>query len=301
MSSSPASFEVLPFRSYGQAQSEEVRHRMGGSGSRSLGATCAKRTVHQGPYRPHRGLRRPIGGYDSSPLQTGATPDYAPALASGVPPSEQIRWVQFALNQVMNANLPTDGFASPDLRAALRDFQNRNRLPVSGFVGPDTIAALERASGSSSGGQSSAEIFEVGPRGVDEDTLNMARAQLTRIDKAIGDEKPLPFVNSEVPRGVPKVRGLYRITWGAAGPYHGRARMYNGKAGNLYLRLQAHAKEVRQLGFTLDGYEIRVLPQPHLTDKQLRALEWVINDKYIRMPGVTNERRELELPEIGAF
>jgi hypothetical protein len=143
MISSTASFEVLPFRGDGEAQSEEVRRRMGGSGPRSPGAIDPRRGIYHGPHRPPYGLRRPIGGYDPVVVQTGAAPDYTQAPPSGAAPSEQIRWVQFALNQIQNANLPTDGFASPDLRAALRDFQSQHGLPVSGFIGPDTIAALK--------------------------------------------------------------------------------------------------------------------------------------------------------------
>jgi peptidoglycan hydrolase-like protein with peptidoglycan-binding domain len=63
----------------------------------------------------------------------------------GAPPSEQIRWVQFMLNSALGSNLPTDGFVSPALRGALRNFQSQQGLPVSGFVGPDTIAALQSA------------------------------------------------------------------------------------------------------------------------------------------------------------
>jgi hypothetical protein len=302
MSSSTASFEVLPFRSYGQAQSEEIRHRMGGGGARSPGAIGARRGAYHGPHRPPHGPRRPIGAYDPAVVQTGVVPDYTQTQPSSAAPSEQIRWVQFALNQIQNANLPTDGFASPDLRAALRDFQGRNGLPVSGFVGPDTIAALQRASKSGSAEEIFGEIFEIGPKGIDEATMNWARGVLAKIDMDIGNQPARPFVRSQVPKGVPQVKGLYRITWGAAGPYHGRARMYNGKATrSLYLRIQQHAKEARQLGFTLDGFEVRVLPLSRCSDQQLRALEWLINEKYIGQSGVTNERRELELPEIQAF
>src|SRR5215472_5540257 len=133
MSSTTASFEVLPFRTDGEAQSEEFRRRMGGIGARSPGAIRPGRGMHGGPYRPYRGLRRPIGGYNQVAAQAGAAPDYTQAPAGGAAPSEQIRWVQFALNQIMNAGLPTDGIASPNFRSALRDFQGRNGLPVSGF------------------------------------------------------------------------------------------------------------------------------------------------------------------------
>src|SRR5215475_9099957 len=130
MSSTTASFEVLPFRTDGEAQSEEVRRRMGGFSARSPGAIRPGPGLYRGPHRPPYGLRRPIGGYGPVAVQAGIAPDYTQAPVTGAAPSEQIRWVQLALNQIMNANLPTDGFASPDLRAALRDFQGRNGLPV---------------------------------------------------------------------------------------------------------------------------------------------------------------------------
>jgi hypothetical protein len=301
MSSTAASFELLPFRADREGQSEEVRRRTGAAGPRSHGSVGSARAMSHGPYRPHRGHRWPIGGADQAVMQAGAVPDYTQAPASGAAPSEQMRWVQFTLNQIQNANLPVDGLASPDLRVALRDFQGRNQLSVSGFVGPDTIAALQHASRSGSAEEIFGEVFEIWPKGIDDSTMNQARGMLAQIDADMANQPPKPFVNSTVPKDVPKVRGLYRITWGPPGPYNGRARMYNGKAGNLYLRLQSHAKEARQLGFTLNGFEVRTLPLPHLADQQLRALEWVINDKYIGHPGVTNERRELELPEIGAF
>jgi len=148
MNSSTASFEVLPFRSDGEAQSEEVRRRVGGISARSSGAIGPRRGSYRGPHRPPYGQRRPIGGYGPVAVQASAAPDYTQAPAGGAVPSEQIRWVQFALNQITNAGLPTDGIASPDFRAALRDFQGQQGLPVRGFAGPDTIAALRRAGGS---------------------------------------------------------------------------------------------------------------------------------------------------------
>ena len=143
MNSSTASFEVLPFRGDGEAQSEEIRRRMGGISPRSSGAIGRGRGLYQGPNRPPYGLRRPIGRYGPIAVQAGAAPDYTQAPAGGAVPSEQIRWVQFALNQIMNARLPTDGIASSAFRAALREFQGQRGLPVSGFAGPDTIAALQ--------------------------------------------------------------------------------------------------------------------------------------------------------------
>lgn len=100
MSSTTVSFELLPFRADSATQSEEVRRRMGSISPLSHGAVGSGRAMHHGPYRPHRGLRRPIGGPDQVAMQAGAASDYTQAPARGAVPSEQMRWVQFALNQI---------------------------------------------------------------------------------------------------------------------------------------------------------------------------------------------------------
>ena len=304
MSNTTALFEMLPFRTDGEARSEEVRRRMGGISARSPRAIGPGRDMYHGPHRPPYGLRRPIGGYGPVAAQAGIAPDYTQAPATGAAPSEQIRWVQFALNQIMNAGLPTDGIASPDFRAALRDFQGRNGLPVSGFVGPDTVAALRRASESISGAEVFGEIFEVGPAGINAATMAWAGRVRDLIDREMNRQNPQAFVHSRVPSDVTTEKGLYRITWNAA---VGLPSMYNGIAlqaeGGLRGRLMSHALKARQLGFTLDQHQFRVLKKPDLSDEQLRALEWVINDRYLndRPRIVTNERRELELPEPEAL
>jgi hypothetical protein len=57
-------------------------------------------------------------------------------------PSEYIRWVQSALNDVLGLQLPVDGVADLATRSAVRSFQQRERLPIDGVVGPDTERAL---------------------------------------------------------------------------------------------------------------------------------------------------------------
>ena len=56
--------------------------------------------------------------------------------------SEYVRWVQSALNQIMDLRLPLDGLMGPATRSALRSFQKREGLPVDGIVGPGTRRAL---------------------------------------------------------------------------------------------------------------------------------------------------------------
>jgi peptidoglycan hydrolase-like protein with peptidoglycan-binding domain len=65
------------------------------------------------------------------------------------PPPEQgteyIRWVQNALNQILERQLLVNGIAGPETRDAICEFQNNRGLPVSGFVGPKTEQALGTA------------------------------------------------------------------------------------------------------------------------------------------------------------
>ena len=173
MNSTITPFEVVPFGADIDADLEEIRTRAAGrmrpASPRQTGApgrTGALRPTGPlgQPGQPRTGLpssmasrrhhqRRPFGGY--GPVVSGVEVIADDAASAGVagpvapgagaPPSEQIRWVQFALNSTLGANLPTDGFVTPALRAALRNFQSRQGLPVSGFVGPDTIAALQGA------------------------------------------------------------------------------------------------------------------------------------------------------------
>lgn len=74
------------------------------------------------------------------------------AGSSGTPPAaegdqtrsgnEFIGWVQVSLNKILSLNLRTDGVKDADTVAAIRNFQQREKLPVTGMVGPDTQQAL---------------------------------------------------------------------------------------------------------------------------------------------------------------
>jgi Putative peptidoglycan binding domain len=63
---------------------------------------------------------------------------------------EHIRWVQFALNQILGLNLTTDGIAGPQTRNAVRSFQQQRGLAVDGIVGSKTEAAILTALGTGS-------------------------------------------------------------------------------------------------------------------------------------------------------
>lgn len=59
--------------------------------------------------------------------------------------SEQVRWAQDCLNQVMGLQLPVNGIMSVKTRSALRSFQKQQGLSESGILGPDTEQALGSA------------------------------------------------------------------------------------------------------------------------------------------------------------
>jgi cell wall-associated NlpC family hydrolase len=61
--------------------------------------------------------------------------------------TDEVRWVQSTLNQVIGAGLAVDGVFGPLTRAAVMTFQRREGLVVDGIVGPITRAALQRTAG----------------------------------------------------------------------------------------------------------------------------------------------------------
>jgi peptidoglycan hydrolase-like protein with peptidoglycan-binding domain len=338
MSNAMTAFEMLPFGGGMGTELEELERRpqgaarpaphrpagparpAGGSGTAGRG-----RITFPGSLGPPRGLGsagshlqgprrhryRPGSAFGIVEPVVSSAPDDSgeplPAVARGAAPAaEQIRWVQFTLNTALGSNLPTDGRMSPDLRTSLRTFQGQQGLPTSGFVGPDTIAALQRMGAGATGGDSSEASFEFEAKTtIDSATLAWARGIAPTVDAKMGSRPPLPIVNNQVPATLPKEPGLYRITFtfGGSGPNAGKPGMYNGKSSNLYLRVQAHIKEARQLGFNLDGHAVRFLPLPALASDRIRALEYAINEIYRNRPGVTvtNERLELESFGVGPF
>ncbi len=279
-------FEVLPFRFTDVGRAEEIRRGGGagvqmGVGKREAPAAAgSRRMVRHGPLPASHAPYRLFGGYSLAPGSSTDIVDNTRAPTGFAVPSEQIRWVQFALNQAMNAGLPTDGIASPEFRTALRGFQGRQGLPVSGFVGPDTIAALRRGadlelefgwenmvaraparrSGVAAARREAARKKQVlrdffaktKPYGepktwaerIDEELLNATpfRAPDLPDDPA----KPIPPTTS-----VTKSSGLYRISF----PYGGETDkgVYIGKADKMPLpeRLQDHIKEARHMGCSL--------------------------------------------------
>ncbi|CAA9891952.1 hypothetical protein METHB2_530027 [Candidatus Methylobacter favarea] len=110
-------------------------------------------------FRP-RVIRRPV--------QVIGGPSVCNCPAPNCPQhgSEYVRWVQSALNQIMNLQLPVSGFMNPATRSALRSFQEKQGLPIDGIAGPETRDALIAARGGKSPGagvRQSAEPAMSGP------------------------------------------------------------------------------------------------------------------------------------------
>jgi outer membrane protein OmpA-like peptidoglycan-associated protein len=97
---------------------DEVRRRRRGATPRRRTSTAVRRVSRQ--------------------LSTGCS-------CKQTPPSEYVRWLQTALNEVLRQQLPVNGVISPATRNALRSFQQQQGLRVDGIAGPETKRALVSA------------------------------------------------------------------------------------------------------------------------------------------------------------
>jgi hypothetical protein len=82
-------------------------------------------------------------GAAPAPAAEPSTPPSAEPSAEG---SEHVRWVQDSLDRILGLRLPVDGIMGPEVRSAVRSFQERQGLPITGLVGLDTERALIAAS-----------------------------------------------------------------------------------------------------------------------------------------------------------
>jgi murein L,D-transpeptidase YcbB/YkuD len=57
---------------------------------------------------------------------------------------EEVKWLQKALNKLINAKLVVDGDYGPKTKAAVKEFQRRYGLVVDGIAGPKTKAKIRR-------------------------------------------------------------------------------------------------------------------------------------------------------------
>ena len=104
-------------------------------------------TQTHGPQHKHWWPRVATGAYGFAPEPYPIAPAAYPASTR----SEYIRWVQSALNDVLGLQLPTNGYAGPATRDAIRTFQQQSGIPADGVVGPDTERALLAARAQQSG------------------------------------------------------------------------------------------------------------------------------------------------------
>src|SRR5262249_49932212 len=145
----------------------------------------------------------------------------------------------------------TDGIASPEFRAALRQFQRHQGLPVSGFVGPDTIAALQRTSGAElewewenmlarSPKPRPGKARRRGVVEINEHQIRLAQQYAKSIDSILEQAPPYSIkqyldddAKQENPFYIGKIgksAGLYRITF--RDPDQPRSKgLYNGQTG----------------------------------------------------------------------
>ncbi len=153
-------FETIPFEIAPEFQSEvfEEESERGGARSspRPRSGFRSPYTAGQGPGRspssPTRPKKPPVRKPRPSGLRRrgpwGVPYGLVSEPYSGQPApsgSEDMRWVQSALNDVLGLRLPVDGIMDAATRSAVRSFQQREGLPVDGIVGPDTREALLRA------------------------------------------------------------------------------------------------------------------------------------------------------------
>jgi Putative peptidoglycan binding domain len=161
-------FEAMPFEAYdgfraptSEQSGFELEAELGRGGrsrSRQLGsAPRAQRVASKRPATPPVSRpgkpnippfpqprfppyprRWPWGAVDGA---YGVAPEPYPAEPAPTP-SEYIRWVQSALNDVLGLQLPVHGIADSATRSAINNFQQSQGLPVDGVVGPDTERAL---------------------------------------------------------------------------------------------------------------------------------------------------------------
>jgi peptidoglycan hydrolase-like protein with peptidoglycan-binding domain len=145
----------------GEIEDGEVRRRLPRAGGFRLRRPSPRRRWGQRP-RPRpaaRGRRRPGARFSAARRRRRSGPRrFRPRRrrmivvgrrAPEAPPPEQgteyMRWVQNGLNQILGRQLPVNGIAGPETRAAIREFQRSQGLPVSGMVGPKTEQALTAA------------------------------------------------------------------------------------------------------------------------------------------------------------
>jgi len=277
MSTTAEIFEIVPFQ-------HEVRGRFAG-GARRLPRSRGPASKPWPSFRKRRILRTPWiyrvrGGY----LSDSALEPQAEPIPSSTASSEYVRWLQSTLNRATGGTLPIDGVMSAAVRAAIRDFQRKNRLPVSGYIGPDTDAALRRVDG---GSEIGALELELSP-------------EASVADSALGWTlaKPIGVAlkrlrDAEAVAGKP-VPGLYRF-------FAQDRRFYTGMAEkDLRTRILQHLWCLSHLGISRKNFCLALYLMPGKTCEQILGIEKAIikHHKNKNPQLVLNVRTELEFLEL---
>lgn len=186
-------FEVAPFAAFGTAPAslpglgnEVVDAQVGEWGRRGQSG----RWGMSSGWRPTPNLRRPSAWRRRRRARWPGWGFAVEPFGIETQSSEQVRWAQNALNQIMGLDLPVNGFLDVATRSALRSFQRAQGLPASGIVGPDTVEALRAAIGGQpagvDGGEEMGEEVEIGPLTARLTWVRPARAKQ-------GPQDPYPF------------------------------------------------------------------------------------------------------------
>jgi peptidoglycan hydrolase-like protein with peptidoglycan-binding domain len=75
----------------------------------------------------------------------GLSADQASIAAATTLDANGVKWVQTALNVLLNASLEVDGVYGPATKAAVTRFQSANKLEADGWAGTKTADALRGA------------------------------------------------------------------------------------------------------------------------------------------------------------
>jgi hypothetical protein len=279
MSTTAEIFEIVPFQ-------HEVRGRFAG-GARTVPRSRTSASKPWPSFRKRRILRTPWiyrgrGGYlPDTVLEPQAEP-----IPSSTASSEYVRWLQSTLNRATGGTLPIDGVMSAAVRAAIRDFQRKNRLPVSGYIGPDTDAALRRVDGGSEIGELELELSP--EASVADSALGRTLAKAKSIGAALKQLR-----DAEAVAGKP-VPGLYRF-------FAQDSRFYTGMAEkNLRTRILQHLWCLSHLGISRKNFLLALYPMPGKTREQIRDIEKAIIEHHKNKNPhlVLNVRTELEFLEL---
>jgi hypothetical protein len=214
--------------------------------------------------------------------------------------SEDVRWAEYSLNQVLGLRLPVHGRMDAQARSTLRSFQRRQSVPPSGILGPDTCEALqatvkEPPPGPGDGQQE----FAVQPQ-QQELPVEIRDYFTTHGTKApaygVLDETTLDKVRrtSGLLAGNP---GLYLITFRRGS----KQRAYSGKADDLRKRLLQHRLCLTHLGAPTGGFKVffknnedkaKLRPEERSFHQQLMRVIRASRDK---TPMFTNLMTEMEV------